>query len=122
MYLNAHDVLASVQDTVPFLGIEIKSINQRSIFNDTPLILVMSWDDTEAATLLLRGGADVFASGERGDTALHRAAAFGNKGLVEILLTFGALRSSKNDDGHTPYDLAVLGGHQDIATALGRES
>ena len=122
MYLNAHDVLASVQDTVPFLGIEIKSINQRSIFNDTPLILVMSWDDTEAATLLLRGGADVFASGEHGDTALHRAAAFGNKGLVEILLKFGAPRSSKNDDGHTPYDLAVLGGHQDIATALGRES
>ena len=120
MYRNSDDVLARVQETVPFLGIEIKSIDQRSIFNDTPLILVMGWYDTEAATLLLREGADVHAIGERGDTALHRAASLGNETLVELLLSFGAPRASKNDDGHTPHDLAVLGGHKEIAAALGR--
>jgi len=118
MYRDVSDVLARVQETVPFLGIELRDINQRSIFDDTPLILVMSWDDIAAVTLLLEGGADVGAKGESGDTALHRAASFGNAELVRLLLANNAPTSSKNDDGFTPLDLAKLLGNDAIVTML----
>ena len=118
MYRDVSDVLARVQGTVPFLGIELRDINQRNIFDDTPLILVMSWDDIAAADLLLEGGAEVDAKGENGDTALHRAASFGNAELVRLLLANNAPTSPKNDDGHTPFDLAKLLGNDGIATML----
>ena len=118
MYRDVSDVLARVQGTVPFLGIELRDINQRNIFDDTPLILVMSWDDFVAANLLLEGGAEVAAKGENGDTALHRAASFGNTELVRLLLANNAPTSPKNDDGHTPFDLAKLLGNDGIATML----
>jgi ankyrin repeat protein len=107
-----------VQETVPFLGIELRHINQRSIFDDTPLILVMSWDDMAAATLLLEGGADVSAKGESGDTALHRAASFGNAELVRLLLANSAPTSPGNDDNYTPLELAKLLGNDEVVTTL----
>ena len=119
MYRNVLDVLAREQETVPFLGIELRDLNQRGLFNDTPLIVVMSWEDIEAATLLLGSGADVTAKGEDGDTALHRAAAFGNTELVRLLLAHNAPTSSENDDGHTPLMVAKLLGNQPIVTLLG---
>lgn len=118
MYRYVSDVLARAQGTVPFLGIELRDINQRNIFDDTPLILVMSWHDIAAADLLLEGGAEVDAKGENGDTALHRAASFGNVELVRLLLANNAPTSPKNDDGHTPFDLAKLLGNDGIATML----
>src|SRR4051794_27555577 len=108
MYRDVGDVLARVQETVPFLGIEVRDVNKRNMFDDTPLIQVMSWEDIEAATLLLEGGADVSMRGEDGETALHRAVLFGNAELVELLLAHDAPTWSKNDDGETPLGLAKL--------------
>jgi ankyrin repeat protein len=122
MYRDVGDVLARVQETVPFLGIELVDIDQRSMFDDTPLILVMSWEDVPAATLLLQSGADVTARGERGDTALHRAASFGNAELVGLLLANDAPTSAKNDDGHTALDLAKVLGNEAVVALLDGKS
>jgi ankyrin repeat protein len=122
MYRDVGDVLARVQETVPFLGIELRDVNQRNMFDDTPLIQVMSWDDIEAATLLLEGGADVSVRGEDGETALHRAVLFGNAELVELLLAHNAPTSSKNDDGKTPLGLAKFLGKEAIVTILNGKS
>lgn len=118
MYRDVGDVLARVQETVPFLGIDLLEINQRNMFNDTPLIQVMSWEDVEAATLLLENGADVAVRGEDGQTALHNAVLFGNAALVKLLLAHKAPTSSKNDDGQTPLGLAKLLGNEAIVGLL----
>ena len=118
MYRDVGDVLARLQETVPFSGIELRDINQRNMFDDTPLIQVMSWEDIEAATLLLQGGADVSLRGEDGETALHRAVLFGNAELVQLLLTHNAPTSTKNDDGNTPLGLATVLGNRSIVTLL----
>ena len=118
MYRDVGDVLARVQETVPFLGIELRDVNQQNMFDDTPLIQVMSWEDIEAATLLLEGGADVSVSGEDGETALHRAVLFDNVELVELLLARDAPTSSKNNDGKTPLELATSLGNEAIVTLL----
>ena len=118
MYQDLEDVLADVQETVPFLGIQLRDVNQPSMFGDTPLILVMSWHDIEAATLLLEAGADVTAKGEAGDTALHRAVLFGNAELVGLLLSHHAPTSSKNNDGQTPLGVAKLLGNEALVALL----
>jgi FOG: Ankyrin repeat len=118
MYRDVSDVLAQVQEAVPFLGIELKDVDQRSIFGDTPLILVMTWGDVAAASLLIEAGADVSVKGEDGDTALHRAASFGHAELIALLLANNARASAENDDGYTPLQLAELGGNEAIVQML----
>lgn len=118
MYRGVGDVLARVQETVPFSGIELRDVNQRNIFDDTPLIQVMSWEDVDAATLLLEGGADLSVRGEDGETALHRAVLFGNPELVELLLAHNAPTSIKDNEGRTPLGLAKSLADEAIVTLL----
>jgi len=119
MRRNVSDVLTRVQDTVPYIGVELRNIDQRGMFGDTPLIQIMTWNDVAAATLLLEAGTDIAAKGEDGDTALHAAAIFGNAELVALLLANKAPRSIKNDSGYTPFETAKLFGNNDIADLIG---
>jgi ankyrin repeat protein len=59
--------------------------------------------------LLLSRGADVNKTCG-GDSPLHNAVFALDKRSIEILLTYGADINIKNNDGDTPYDLA-LGTH-----------
>jgi ankyrin repeat protein len=117
-YKSVIDVLARVQDVVEFGGVDLKSVNQTGIFGNSPLSVVMSWRDIDAATLLVDAGANINARGECGDTALHLAALFGDHGLVEFLLRRGASVDAKNSDNETPLDVARARGWKDIARLL----
>jgi ankyrin repeat protein len=117
-YSNANDVLRRVADVTEFLGIDLKSVNQVGIFGNTPLSVVISWEDHEAATLLIEAGANVNAEIEDGDTALHRAVLFNQPKIVELLLEKGAASAVKNGDGLTPLELARTLGYKDIAKLL----
>jgi ankyrin repeat protein len=121
-YRGAGDVLALLQDTVPYLGTELHDIDQPGLFGDTPLIQVMTWNDVGAATLLLDAGADIAAKGEDGNTALHAAASFGYAELVILLLARGAPVSAENDKGCTPAETAKEFENDGIAALLGSSS
>ena len=109
-YNSADDVLRCVQDVVEFLGIDLTSVNQRGIFGNSPLAIVAGWGDVEAVKLLVAAGADVSLKVEGGDTALHRAIAFGRGDVVKLLIENGASATDHNDDGWSPRELALSQG------------
>jgi uncharacterized protein len=62
-----------------------------------------------AVTAALNGGADVNATNQVGDTALHSAAALGYNTVIQFLADHGAEINAKNKRGLTPLG-ALLGG------------
>lgn len=52
---------------------------------------------------------------ERGTLPIHRAAKFGNRAIVRLLLDYGANVKAKNSSGHNPFDMAVEAGYHEIA-------
>ncbi len=67
----------------------------------TPLIVAALYGNTEAARLLVEGGALVNAKNKEGDTALHLAAFFCHTDFVALLLKNGAEVNAKNKKGDT---------------------
>ena len=67
----------------------------------------------QAATLLVRSGADVNAADELGDTALHLAVARRLDAVVRLLAEHGAILEARNKDGKTPLALASAGNRPD---------
>lgn len=95
-------------------------VEMRNGRGDTPLIEVCrwSWGRPESAEALLRAGADPGATNILGDTALHAAAASGNRACIEQLLRAGAYAAPLNHHGKTPYQLAKQHGHADCANLI----
>ena len=58
---------------------------------------------------MLAHGADVNATDSRGDTALHRAAYYGRKDMVALLLEYGARVNAQNEAGLTPLGCGKAG-------------
>lgn len=74
---------------------------------------------TELVTKLLRKGKKINKIDDRGDTALHKAAACGHLEIVNLLLKkHPELVSSENFDGLTPFHLAAQFGKIDCARVL----
>ena len=118
MYDSVQDVLSRVQDVTEFLGVELVEVNQRGIFGNTPLAVVITWGDVEAVSRLLEAGADVNAKNEDGYTALHRAVLFDDLDIVDRLLAANASGSIRNVEGDTPLDLAKRLGKDAIIRRL----
>lgn len=80
--------------------------------------------DVESARVLLEMGADPDVpsalEADRGNTALHRAAALGLSSLVDVLVAAGAKKTIVNRDGKTAAMLAFEARHLSIAARLGR--
>lgn len=75
-------------------------------------------DKIDIAHLLIQYGADVNAITIYSDTPLFYAVSKTNLPLVSLLLKCGAKIDLKNDEGKTPYDLAVQLHHLEIAEIL----
>ena len=74
----------------------------------------------DVAKILLDAGADVNATQHGGWTALHAAAAHGDRRLVELLLSRGANAAAANNAGVTVAAIARERGHAEIADLLER--
>jgi ankyrin repeat protein len=73
------------------------------------------------AEALLNHGAEIDArDGVTQATALGRAASWGRRDVVELLLARGANSSLKDKNGKTPLDLAVANGQSDVVSVLMR--
>lgn len=93
----------------------------RNLMRVTPLHSALANGDADRARtlarLLIAHGADVNAVQQGGWTALHQAAARGDRDLIEVLLAHGANPQAANADGRTPLDLA-RSAHHAAAIAL----
>lgn len=72
----------------------------------------------EIIQMLATHGADLNAADRAGNTALHCAAEFGDREVVELLLKLGARRDLKNGKDKTPYDIAWLKGQREVCRLL----
>ena len=85
----------------------------------TPLQVALSRHNWALCALVLDAGASLWPPGAaHGRSLLHAAAAAGDAQACAFLVQRGASLSAKDDDGHAPLDLAVLGEHEEAATAL----
>ena len=73
---------------------------------------------TEAALLLLKGGAKPDPVNKAGETPLHQAARAGNSQLAALLRDYGAVAIRPNAAGDSPLHLAAAAGHLDAVIAL----
>jgi uncharacterized protein len=85
-------------------------LSQGPLFDRRGRITVLRTADELAALdvvkLALDRGADPNAANDRGETALHGAAARGYPSIVRLLVDRGARTTAKTSDGRTPFDVA----------------
>jgi ankyrin repeat protein len=72
--------------------------------------------------LLAAQGADLNAADRSRNTALHYAVEYGDREVVELLLSLGARGDLVNGRGMTPHEIAFLNGHREIAALLQPEA
>ena len=93
-------------------------VNQKNEKGETPLICAILYDRLGYAIDLIGNGADPNLADPRGNNALHKAAQLGRTAAVPLLMEAGADILAINQDGLSPYDLAVIGNQTDAAIAL----
>lgn len=88
------EIFDDLNRTVSWSYIDITSVHDRNIFDDTPLHTVCLWGDIEAVKLLIEAGADVNAPGDHGATPIFYAIMAENIELVSLLLKKGASKKA----------------------------
>lgn len=74
--------------------------------------------DIDSLKKFVDAGANVDRRDADGNTLLHHAARFGDLELLEKLVAKGAKTFVHNNDGDSPWDVAVAWGHDGIAARL----
>ena len=95
-------------------------VNARDEQNDTPLHVAASCGEDKLVLMLINEfNCDPNVRGYLGRTLLHSACSGGNVSLVKTLIVeHKADINSQDDQNHTPLQVAVLCGKQDVALAL----
>ena len=86
-----------------------------------PIVLAATFNQIDAASYLIKNGADVNQQGPRDKTALHLAAARGHYQMCEMLLQAGADVNAEaygGDPNSTPLDFAKVSGKPEIKELL----
>ena len=92
------------------------NVNIADVGGWTPLMIAAFHSKTDFIALLISMGANIDAKLKSGSTALHIASAEeGDKKMCEELVAHGANVNTKNNEGWTPFLLALDGGHYSIA-------
>ena len=76
-------------------------LNEIDAYGSTPLIVAITFDKPEAASVLIEAGADMTITNNEGSNPLHIAAFFCRTEIVEALLKAGADKSLRNGNGKT---------------------
>lgn len=98
-------------------AVESITVNSKDAFGDTPLHIVSLWGDASAAEALIRAGADVNATGDRGRTPLF---ATESVDVLKVLLAAGAKIDHRDDEGLTVSDLARVLNRDDVLRYLSK--
>ncbi|XP_050400941.2 ankyrin-1 [Patella vulgata] len=86
---------------------------------ETPLHIAARTQEAEkCAEMLLKSGADVNATRDNGETALHIASRHGQLGMIKVFLEEGANASSHSKSGETPLHTAAKYCHLSVAKEL----
>ncbi len=86
-------------------GAEMKVRSKWFDSKRTLLHLAAAWESPNVCRVLIERGIDVNSIDSSGTTPLHDAAETANAELIKVLLEQG-VKSSKDDQGRTPYDIA----------------
>ena len=84
----------------------------------TPLITAAYIGNSDAATLLIDGGADMNYQNADGSTALHTAAVFNRVDVAKALIHAGVDLNIQNNDGSTPLHAAAFLCREEIVIML----
>eukprot|EP00698_Gefionella_okellyi_P011960 TRINITY_DN3192_c0_g2_i1.p1 TRINITY_DN3192_c0_g2~~TRINITY_DN3192_c0_g2_i1.p1 ORF type:complete len:771 (+),score=171.65 TRINITY_DN3192_c0_g2_i1:99-2411(+) len=98
--------------------------NIRTTLGVTPMHIACSHGHTRTVAVLLRAGASVTLLDQYGCLALHRAAACGSLPCAIQVVSVGMDVVTRDLSGKRPADVAIAGGHRDLARVLqcfGRE-
>ena len=88
--------------------------------DDAQGLSVMAWlGDTEGVAFYLALGADVNATNDAGETALHKACHNGDEDIVEMLLAHGARKDVREErENQTPLLVAAKAGRRKVVDCL----
>jgi ankyrin repeat protein len=89
-----------------------------SSLSSSPLITAAALGRTDAAEILIDGGADLNYKNDDGSTALITAIAFGKTEVAEILIDAGADLDTKNNEGSSALHTAAFFCNVEIVEAL----
>ena len=95
-------------------------VNARTVWGLTPLMLTASRRCSEAALVLVGGGAAVTSRDRADKSVLHHAAKNDMRTLAQWLLELGADPNAVDSDGNTPLIEALVAGKQSMVALLVR--
>ena len=83
-----------------------------------PLHIACMRGDVKSAYYLIRAGAEIDSTDASRRTAMHWAAQNGHGRVVRLLIAAGASSVVRDNEGHTPEDVARLNVNDDIASII----
>jgi len=115
-----HDAAKSGDlDQVQLLIVQGVDVNEKSIRDETPLIIAALAGKGEIVNYLLQRGANINARNSSGMTALHATAYSGHTDIVLLLIAKGAnVNDASNRFGVSPLHVAAEENHIETVQAL----